>query len=160
MPEIRELAQEMRLAMDYSNPTALDKGEWHLPYVTSDEKSDPEISLATLVHVSIARCARISYRSFEGKSSMVGTDMLLANKLIGTQPLHASPAEHQATPDFERKQPHLWGNFDGWIQYRKMLGNEYVEDGLYDLNDARPADPSATKAGTLLTAAAREKSRR
>jgi hypothetical protein len=56
----------------------------------------------------------------------------LGEKLLGTVPLHASPSEHQATPDFfvglKWNQEKLHGNFDGWIQYRKTLDNECVKD--------------------------------
>jgi hypothetical protein len=51
-----------------------------------------------------------------------------------TTPLHASPAEHQATPDrmiqfasmvgWEKQALH--GNFVGWNQFRKMFVGESV----------------------------------
>jgi hypothetical protein len=64
----------------------------------------------------------------------------LFERLVGAQPLHASPAEHQATPDvydqgkFGAPWPdsycwekyELHGNFRGWIQYRKTLHGEFV----------------------------------
>ena len=64
--------------------------------------------------------------------------------LVGSDPLHASPAEHQATPDTftptrtwttRDGKNGFWGNPDlagnlgpGWIQYRKTLPGEYVAD--------------------------------
>lgn len=40
---------------------------------------------------------------------------------------HASPLEHQATPDDfagSWANPHLHGNLNGWIQYRKIWERE------------------------------------
>ena len=53
--------------------------------------------------------------------------------LLEQRPVHASPAEHQATPDRQAlagyggwEHPELHGNFDGWVQYRKLLPAEVV----------------------------------
>jgi len=88
----------------------------------------------TLAKVSVARCARVSYESFEtGKRSTIEEDLKLFDRLVGAQPLHASPAEHQARPDgpadpftpFQWANPKLGGNFgEGWIQLRKLLPGE------------------------------------
>lgn len=155
MPEIRELAHEMQLAMDYSTPDLLSDGEWHLPYITVDERANEKIGLATLLNVSVARCARVSYRLFDGRQTLIGLDVKLAEKLLGSKPLHASPAEHQATPDTGMKNPNMWGNFHGWIQWRKSLPDEYVEDESYDLKIARPADPSTTRSDNKVLATSR-----
>jgi hypothetical protein len=62
-------------------------------------------------------------------------DQKLYERLVGSVPLHASPAEHQATPDdygkFGSEIPHwrrpdLHGNFVGWSQFRKQLEQEHV----------------------------------
>ena len=98
------------------------------------------MSLADAQKVSIARCARVSYLTFEGKKSNMDDDARLAEKLLASTPLHASPAEHQATPDKQEFWPysdgqggrHVWekpqlhGNFRGWIQHRKQLADEFV----------------------------------
>ena len=88
----------------------------------------------TAIKVSVARCARVSYLSNDtGKRSTVEEDLKLYDRLLGAQPLHASPAEHQATPDENVgnevdgdmwAEKGGWGNFVGWRQYRKMLANE------------------------------------
>ena len=52
----------------------------------------------------------------------------------GSTPVHASPIEHQLTPDrFMNDQhgtgfdnPHLHGNTPGWVQARKLVPNEAV----------------------------------
>lgn len=90
--------------------------------------------------ISVARCARVSYLTHDGRKTTVEEDLKLYEQLIINQPLHASPAEHQATPDKtewvvnaetdneERiyLNPELHGNLKGWIQYRKTLPNEFI----------------------------------
>jgi hypothetical protein len=146
-PEIHALALEMLNAMAGSQPHQLKPGQWHLPYVTKEDWRDayhgpsqtPEWE--KLKKVSTARCARVSYLTHDGRPTTVEEDLALFDRLVGSKPLHASPAEHQATPDEtdrerdttmavyggwrpsddEWKQPHLHGNFSGWIQHRKLL---------------------------------------
>jgi hypothetical protein len=128
-PEIMILAQAIKFAMESSTPRLLQPGEWHLPFVTALERSQYEIE--TLVKLSIARCARTSYMTYEGTVPQVDQDIKLYDRLVGARPLHASPAEHQATPDVnlgvdESGQqwlaPFLSGNFrKGWRQGRKIL---------------------------------------
>jgi hypothetical protein len=56
-------------------------------------------------------------------------------RLMERMPMHASPAEHQATPDRLRpfanmvgwEYQHLHGNFVGWKQFRKFFVGEAVE---------------------------------
>lgn len=121
-PEIRELAQAMKKAHEESQPTKLQWGEWHLPYitpadsvnaynhckyqrVTRDEPNSEEI-YGLLLKVSAARCARASYNNFEGKPSTLEEDLALFSKLVEDQPIHASPTEHQATP-MRRRMPYV-----------------------------------------------------
>ena len=115
-PEIQELAEAIRDALRGSTPKFLNPGEWHLPYITEEE--DAEYGNSTLVKVSTARNARTSYLTFDGKPSKLTEDVKLHDKLVVAEPLHASPAEHPATPmettDFCR-------NFRGWRQYRDFL---------------------------------------
>lgn len=131
-PEIQYLAKEMQLRLAYSTPKILNVGEWHLPYVISDERQDaffknnPEL----LRQVSAARCCRVSYLKHDGSVASVSDALALCEKLIGAKPLHASPFEHQATPDeFDEVHgyhyPELHGNFTGWIQYRKQIEHRF-----------------------------------
>lgn len=136
-PEMRALATAMwkvyNLSSEFARPVKLLKpGEWHLPFVDFDHY---EIPIDCSKKVSVARCARVSYESFEtGKRSTVEEDLKLYDRLLGAQPLHASPAEHQATPDTYidlgydsgYSNENEWGNFQGWRQYRKMLPGEAV----------------------------------
>jgi hypothetical protein len=131
-PEIRHLADLMWVAMQTSQPVDLRPGEWHLPYVTANEALDVEHALK----VSTARCARVSYRLHDGKPTTLEKDLALYEALVGADPKHASPAEHQATPDRLlfglTGQPIAWaaaalhGPFRGWVQHRKTLPHENI----------------------------------
>lgn len=153
-PEIQELAKLMRIEYGVNFPKLLKPGEWHLPYTTDEDwevaerycrdsrttrgKPTHEEKLEIVRRISVARCARVSYRAFDGTVSPIEKDLERYDKLLASQPLHASPAEHQATPDTmisappgshwsqEWVFPEQHGNFRGWRQYRKMLPNEYV----------------------------------
>ena len=152
-PEIQELAKLMRIASDESIPKQLLGGQWHLPYITDEDWKAAERycqigritrdmpsykeKLAVVLKISTARCARVSYKAFDGNVAPIEKDLELYEQLLGSQPMHASPAEHQATPDqlnqyldgtpkVEWEKPNLHGNFRGWIQFRKTLPNEYV----------------------------------
>lgn len=147
-PEIRVLAQCMKAEMATSTPKLLKPGEWHLPYVTEDDVVDcgvknlqkcggfvVECDGSDLVKISVSRCARVSYLTHEGKRPSIKEDLELYDRLIGSKPLHASPAEHQATPDQYNEpekprtgweQPEQHGNLVGWIQYRKTLPGECI----------------------------------
>ena len=150
-PEMRALADAMWEAREASAPKLLVPGQWHLPYVQiSDMCNRWDVDPGTIVpaHVwdeaiklSVARCARVSYLTHEGKPPNVVDDLRLYDRLIGSTPLHASPAEHQATPDtcattladskygiIAWQNLHQHGNLHGWRQYRKMLPNECVRD--------------------------------
>ena len=141
-PEMRMLADVIYIAMDDSKPELLQPGQWHCPYVSYDDfyhtahdQPDNEI---TAIKISVARCARVSYLTHEGKAPNIEDDLKLYDRLVGSEPLHASPAEHQATPDHIEyidadlvnhwSYPMRHGNFRGWCQYRKMLPNENVMD--------------------------------
>lgn len=117
-PTIRDLAKKMHRAYAINISKELDYGEWHLPYVLPEERDLP---IETQKSISAARCARVSYNTHDGKISSVESDLALVGKLMG-DPVHATPFEHQATPDVET--PHLHGNLKGWVQQRKTIPNE------------------------------------
>lgn len=133
-PEIHELAIQMSLVMEASKPKLLQSGEWHLPFVTAEERNDQffkanEDNAALLRKVSAARCCRVSYLKHDGTAASISDDLDLCDKLVGSKPLHASPFEHQATPDvfdcgaWDNQELH--GNFKGWIQYRKQIESTF-----------------------------------
>jgi thymidylate synthase ThyX len=154
-PEIRALARVMLAAMNGSTPEALLPCQWHLPYVTAADTSafgpvqtylrggpdgmqvwtDAMID-ALCRKLSAARCARVSYLTHDNEQPDVAKDLALYERLVGSVPLHASPVEHQATPDewhedtdgftgYEQSSAH--GNFKGWVQNRKLLELEFAQ---------------------------------
>ena len=108
-PEIHELAKQMKAAMDASTPVELRSGEWHLPYMQTEDRIGR--TLEDQIWVSAARCARTSYQTHDGKPTDFEADLKLAHALWESG--HFSPFEHQATP---------WGdgmaNLDGWCSAR------------------------------------------
>jgi hypothetical protein len=120
MPEIQSLAVRMARAYRDSIPIRREVGAWHLPYVEEVERGlhDPD----TLVLLSTARSARLSFKTFEGKVPSIDEDLALCSRLIASDPKHASPAEHQGRAD--RHVDRRSGNFVGWEQHRKMVVGE------------------------------------
>lgn len=130
-PEIHALADAMYAAREENMPTVLEQGSWHLPFVDGKCMADtclaindlPKIDL--LIKRSVARCARVSYLNHEGQDPTLEQDLQLYERLVGSAPIHASPAEHQAQArDFDDLR--FSGNLRGWLQYRKTLKNENV----------------------------------
>lgn len=126
-PHFHDLAKMIRNAIDESQPEVLHPLEWHLPYVTDREKENFETE--TLIKLSVARCARVSYAPFDGDSS-INKELERYKKLVSSEPLHASPAEHQAQVFHGASWKNdLHGNFSPrWVQFRKTLPNEFVKD--------------------------------
>ena len=144
-PEIRALAIAMKEADQAASVQLLGIEEWHLPYINdmdvfrveewrnAKRRTENEEHLFSvddvLINMSIARCARVSYLNHDGTQTSIDDDIKLANRLVGSEPKHASPAEHQAIPDVKDEngrwcEPEYHGNFSGFCQYRKMLPNE------------------------------------
>lgn len=150
-PEIAELARKMRQAYEASQPQQLNPGEWHVPYVTtyrsiinnellySDNKGD-DITAEEARIISASCCAQVSYRKNDDGYEKA---LKIYKQLIESEPAHASPVEHQATPmdidTVNKYYPECWengtthisrngdlwsGNLRGWIQHRKLIANE------------------------------------
>lgn len=150
-PHIRDLAILVGKALELADYQTLEVGEWHLPYITDDDweaavdclsrgqgknfVADRGDCITVLRKVSAARCARISYRPFDGNSSF-DAEMDRYELLVGNDAVHASPLEHQCTPDHliwtrgenEYANPKLHGPLTGFIQFRKTVPNEAVHD--------------------------------
>jgi thymidylate synthase ThyX len=168
-PEIRNLAAMMFEAQENSVPVQLKPGQWHLPYVSIYYKGDMnvvvvdgkerwvqtegtyqiyniisgegvvEVSLEDALKSSAAYCARVSYEKHDGTAATVAENIQLHDRLVGSAPIHASPIEHQASPDLVTTKWHkfkawitgstvgsyansgLHGNFKGWVQHRKFV---------------------------------------
>lgn len=115
-PEIQELAIEMRKAMEVSIPKTLMSGRWHIPYIMEHERHVYPIE--TLLKISTARCARVSYITHGETSVSVENDVILHDRLVGSVPIHASPTEHQAMACSDTT---WYKNFRGWKMYRYMV---------------------------------------
>ena len=134
-------AAEMMLALYTNNePHPVNYDEWHTPYVERGEQFD-FVHRYTQAKVSAARCARVSYLTQDGKRDPK-EDMALFDRLV--VPGHLSPLEHPARPmtpsELERFRVdryewgegwvrigsgHYLGNFNGWVQLRKLIPGEH-----------------------------------
>lgn len=139
-PEIRILAQKMLEELSKSSPVRLRDGDWHTPYFdngfwTPDNDSSLEDALA----ISSSCCAQVSFRTLD---DTLDKARRIYARLVESEPVHASPFEHQATPlvfsigKNDLKNPQTWqegithfhkeqgfgsGNFYGFIQHRQLL---------------------------------------
>lgn len=129
-PEIAHLARLWKTALDESTP---EERIWHIPYIQDDEI---DLDLETQRKIGVARCARVSYLTHDGKRD-VDADLRLYERLLtGSGHGHWSPFEHvaeatamsEARWDFATstyKSAPVWcGNFQGWIQWRKRHQGE------------------------------------
>lgn len=153
-PEIKRLAEVMWEALQGSDPMSLEEGEWHVPYVhtvrdehgvvqysshNKDTGAVDVLSLEDALAISASCCAQVSYRTLD--DSLDKAKDIYA-RLVDSEPVHASPFEHQATPMHYpycvdttelrgmRGATHVdgdgeaWsGNFKGWIQHRQLIPN-------------------------------------
>nr|DAQ82240.1 MAG TPA: thymidylate synthase, flavin-dependent [Caudoviricetes sp.] len=137
-PEIRELAEKMKEAMNDSMPQPLHNGEWHLPYFVYTGagtyraifNNELELPLEEARMISVSLCAQVSYRN---EDASLEKAKKLWKILFEGRAIHGSAAEHQATPvtsetdkgithflNDEKKTP-CSGNLQNWIQYRQLF---------------------------------------
>lgn len=156
-PTIKALAEAMNSAYSNSIPCNLRFGEWHLPYVRCIEvwpmtvggrdkgkqlyfANGQEISLEEAKMISASCCAQVSYRKSDGSLEKA---KVIFDRLIESEPVHASPVEHQAMcfnskkiwdifPEstwaegithIDREGWYWSGNFKDWIQHRQLIPN-------------------------------------
>ena len=159
---IQALAEAMWDAMNESTPKKLKEGEWHLPFKdkTNDGKLAESISpgealiykgltLSSLrLKVATARCARLSYMTFDGEINYE-KDVKLHDQLLESR--HYSPFEHCAramssdeyyefakgkmivkdgygdgdslVQDIDNHTQGWCNNYQGFIQYRYLVEN-------------------------------------
>lgn len=150
-PEIHKLAVVMLDAYNKSTPQLLQPGEWHVPYVRTDrslvnnellyyDANGDDLSAEQARIISASCCAQVSYRK---NDDTLEKAQKIFDQLIHSQPCHASPVEHQATPmcesNWEVLDPEYWepgithmsanmdlwsGNLRGWVQHRKLITDE------------------------------------
>lgn len=137
-PHLQDLARLVQEAMSQATVSHLQEGWWHFPYISEDDwdaavdlHNTPQEGCAWLAKISAARCARISYKPFDGNGSYEA-ELARYESLVNSDRVHASPVEHQAQVATmlaagEFADQHLRGNFaPGWIQHRKLIPNERV----------------------------------
>ena len=140
---IQALAEAMWDSMNESTPKKLQAGEWHIPFgdrfiLTMNENydgfitaDDMKLESEKLIKVSTARCARLSYMTFDGEIDYE-KDIALHDHLLSSH--HMSPFEHCARAmsdaeyeSFYKGQIGLGGesgwcnNFKGFIPYRYLI---------------------------------------
>lgn len=159
-PHLQDLARLVQTALESADIQDLEPGKWHLPYIKPEEDTfyvrkwlsenggsgnHHETRLKrtneVFLKLSAARCARISYKPFDGNAS-IERELERYDSLVTADRVHASPLEHQATPDKWIQVPSpnviasywdrasLHGNLNGYIQYRKTVANEAKMKGV------------------------------
>jgi hypothetical protein len=144
-PHLQDLARLVKQALEETHVQNLQYASaWHLPYVSQEEiisqiipwlvdndtivSSSPDLllqrSMITAAKISAARCARISYRPFDGNDTYE-RELERYALLVGSDRAHASPMEHQAVPSLN-PPPDKQSNLRHWIQFRKLIPNEFV----------------------------------
>lgn len=136
-PEMRALANAMfdahhlSVPVDRTNLQGID--EWHLPFVTDEERREWSFNV---IMIAVGRAARVSYLTHNGKRDPAA-DIELAQRLERSG--HWSPFEHVArpyAPSWLRRmfgRTDQCGNFAGWQQQRKMMRDEhpYTEGQIF-----------------------------
>jgi hypothetical protein len=139
-PTIEALARCMYWSADEVESQHLGVGDWHTPYFDSGfwssftHKESKEEALA----ISASCCAQVSFRALD--PSLEKAEKIY-QRLVESEPVHASPFEHQATPmgvitqgtlphgcqdgvtHVDRNGNYWSGNFRGWIQNRQLIPN-------------------------------------
>lgn len=148
-PEIAALAKAMLLTKSMSSPMHLKTGDLHVPYVQRRQDYSGQVSYSTdyfkttidkqtALMISASCCAQVSYRKSDDSLEKA---QLVYDRLIASEPVHASPIEHQASPmekahidassgpwqegitHVDRKGQFWSGNFRGWVQHRQLIPN-------------------------------------
>lgn len=139
-PEFKALAEAMFNALKKSKPTSLSFGDWHVPYYGEGvvRSFENEEVIKNALKISASCCAQVSYRKTD--DTLEKAEFVFEKLNVGsdTDPCHASPLEHQATPLLDNgfRHPDLWpegvtayhkelgymsGNLAGFIQYRQLI---------------------------------------
>lgn len=141
--EFHELAGQMLLEYQNSQPVTLKPGEWHVPF---DSKDNQEFPIEDRLKVSAVRCARLSYEKHDGATNFQEDLKFAQEKLLG--PGHMSPFEHSAQAQGEFAFENMdslneylkdenarwdgenfwWGPYRNWTQFRKTLAGENREE--------------------------------
>jgi hypothetical protein len=142
-PHMQDLAKLMQQAIAEAPVQEIPyRTGWHLPYVSQEEidttlrhwamenedvlSMEPDKALQRInilaAKISAARCARISYKPFDGNASYE-REFERFDSLVTSDRVHASPLEHQAIPVQNIQADHV-SNLTGYVQFRKFIPNE------------------------------------
>lgn len=141
-PEFQVLAYRLLNEYIQSNPDMLDSQGWHIPFSGVENRySDnqglewDQLNIKDRIKIATARCARISYLTFDGVYS-IESDLRLHDQLRDSG--HWSPFEHCAQSE-TRGVASNFGPY--WIQYRKLFPNELrtlSENQMQEIYNNRP----------------------
>lgn len=128
-PEMRELANTIYDEMNHYHNKAvgvleLDKEHTvvSLPYITDEDvKEIGKEEYHTLMKISAARCARVSYNNHDGSKPDIKKDLKLYGHLYDSK--HMSPMEHACIRDEDHRKN---ANLTGWKSLRYLI--ETYED--------------------------------
>jgi hypothetical protein len=160
-PHINELARVMLFALQESVPTALQHGDYHVPffgngYWTPEIEAHYGVTSQQAIEHSMSCCAQTSYRKLD--MSTEKTEDII-KKLFGGDRAHSSVSEHQATPmavptlsaipkdylitdyifampeatHLDRKGNFWSNNFKHWTQHRDSIEGNVKTEG-FDYN--------------------------
>ncbi len=120
-PEAQDFGIVVARAMMHSSPIELDIEQWHLPYVTKDDRDEVKDEYV-LAQASAGKCARTSYLTHDGVRA-ISKDLKLFSDLKNNG--HMSPLQHPARPRQPSDPEGSWGNYSPvWTQLRKIIPNE------------------------------------
>lgn len=143
-PEFRDLAEKM---LKVHLESAAVHCQYHMPYVNDDDCLEIK-DIDQLFKISAARCARVSYKTHDGKKPLLEEDLKLCQQLIDSG--HMSPFDHPAEADDITSYPtavkhhsapetKMWSNPDmhgrywGWNSMRKIYERD---NGIYPVRDS------------------------
>lgn len=90
-----------------------------LPYITDEDINEiGEENYKTLMKISAARCARVSYNNHDGSKPNIEKDLALYDHLYDGR--HMSPMEHTCIRDGDYRK---YANLTGWKSLRYLVEN-------------------------------------
>ena len=133
--DVRVIVEAMMNSTEENEPVILEENQWHVPYVVRQinggmaykDNDGKNLSLDEAIICSAARCARSSYANHDNSTTTYENDAKLADRLIGSDPMHLSPFEHQARPFQDREEQFEYcSNFRYFFQQRKAIEKQYA----------------------------------
>lgn len=134
-PEIQELAERIKEAIEASTPQVLQYGEFHLPYVDSVENGDDNIN----IKLSISQIAQVSYRKLDDtieKALKIFQQLHLLDHTPENPP-HWSPCQHvMQALGIDDTSDWLFDKFyNAGKKYYAEMGDSFVQIAKFIEND-------------------------